>query len=299
MSELGGQTLGVSPPRPSSAGEDGERYADQVEAFRADLVAIWNRNGSPELWEMARKSGQPAGRFRFLGDPPGSGLPEWRDVETFLAATGQSKTRVDQLERRWKELDRHRQLDRRVGFWRERTAAALYDVGDGHDRHEPWLYLPDKGMGTGGVLARAMAAESRADFVACLAEYRASIGVSFTDIAKEPCWLWSRSTANRIVQPGQFPGSAKQVAAFVMACGANESEAGLWTRAWSRAERMYPHDDNPVDGLSLIRMHQKAAAVFASRGEWEIAYRHMRSAFDFLYQDKVWVVKEEDWAVAG
>ncbi|MFD1047922.1 hypothetical protein ACFQ1S_21480, partial [Kibdelosporangium lantanae] len=27
-----------------------------------------------------------------------------------LAATGQSKTRVDQLERRWKELDRHRQL---------------------------------------------------------------------------------------------------------------------------------------------------------------------------------------------
>jgi diguanylate cyclase (GGDEF)-like protein len=41
-----------------------------------------------------------------------------------------------------------------------------------------------------------------------------------------------------------------------------------------------------VDSTKLIRLHESIAALLSSRGKWEQAYQHLRSALDLVYADK-------------
>jgi diguanylate cyclase (GGDEF)-like protein len=42
-----------------------------------------------------------------------------------------------------------------------------------------------------------------------------------------------------------------------------------------------------ADSSKLIRLHESIAALLASRGEWEQAYQHLRSALDLVYSDRI------------
>jgi diguanylate cyclase (GGDEF)-like protein len=45
--------------------------------------------------------------------------------------------------------------------------------------------------------------------------------------------------------------------------------------------------DQVPDSSKLIRLHESIGALLASRGEWEQAYQHLRSALDLVYSDRV------------
>lgn len=62
--------------------------------------------------------------------------------------------------------------------------------------------------------------------------------------------------------------------------------------ALSRDDLTRPGDDEPValsvaDSSKLIRLHESIAALLASRGEWQQAYQHLRSALDLVYSDRI------------
>jgi diguanylate cyclase (GGDEF)-like protein len=42
-----------------------------------------------------------------------------------------------------------------------------------------------------------------------------------------------------------------------------------------------------TDSSKLIRLHESIGALLASRGEWQQAYQHLRSALDLVYSDQV------------
>jgi diguanylate cyclase (GGDEF)-like protein len=42
-----------------------------------------------------------------------------------------------------------------------------------------------------------------------------------------------------------------------------------------------------ADSSKLIRLHESIGALLASRGEWQQAYQHLRSALDLVYSDQV------------
>jgi diguanylate cyclase (GGDEF)-like protein len=48
-----------------------------------------------------------------------------------------------------------------------------------------------------------------------------------------------------------------------------------------------PTTDGTADSSKLIRLHESIGALLASRGEWEQAYEHLRSALDLVYSDRV------------
>jgi diguanylate cyclase (GGDEF)-like protein len=45
--------------------------------------------------------------------------------------------------------------------------------------------------------------------------------------------------------------------------------------------------DQAADSSKLIRLHESIGALLASRGEWEQAYQHLRSALDLVYSDRI------------
>jgi diguanylate cyclase (GGDEF)-like protein len=42
-----------------------------------------------------------------------------------------------------------------------------------------------------------------------------------------------------------------------------------------------------ADSSKLIRLHESIGALLASRGEWQQAYQHLRSALDLVYSDRI------------
>lgn len=42
-----------------------------------------------------------------------------------------------------------------------------------------------------------------------------------------------------------------------------------------------------ADSSKLIRLHESIASLLASRGEWQQAYQHLRSALDLVYSDRI------------
>jgi diguanylate cyclase (GGDEF)-like protein len=42
-----------------------------------------------------------------------------------------------------------------------------------------------------------------------------------------------------------------------------------------------------TDSSKLIRLHESIGALLASRGEWQQAYQHLRSALDLVYSDRI------------
>ncbi|HEY1574888.1 MAG TPA: GGDEF domain-containing protein [Pseudonocardiaceae bacterium] len=42
-----------------------------------------------------------------------------------------------------------------------------------------------------------------------------------------------------------------------------------------------------ADASKLIRLHESIGALLASRGEWQQAYQHLRSALDLVYSDRI------------
>jgi diguanylate cyclase (GGDEF)-like protein len=65
----------------------------------------------------------------------------------------------------------------------------------------------------------------------------------------------------------------------------------------SRPTRAEEHTADPTadpalstavaDSSKLIRLHESIAALLASRGEWQQAYQHLRSALDLVYSDQI------------
>lgn len=62
------------------------------------------------------------------------------------------------------------------------------------------------------------------------------------------------------------------------------------TRPASRPARPEPTGDGSTglaDSSKLVRLHESIAGLLASRGEWEQAYQHLRSALDLVQSDPV------------
>ena len=183
----------------------------QEQQFRASLVAMYRRAGSPTYVELAQRKQVPPARFQFLSEPLSTGLPDQTDMAAFLDAIAVPAVEARQLWSHWSRLNRQRK--------------ALAE-----EKRAP---QPD------GLLATALQARSAEQFTQCLRELRTKRKLSYLDIERKSQGQLPKSTAHHILKPGNLANAEHQVRYFVMACGATPAEALLWVKAWLRATQLY------------------------------------------------------------
>jgi hypothetical protein len=230
---------------------------DARRVFRDDLFALWRKIGTPSILALALRMKHPVARYQFLTDLGGPSLPDWMDVQALLEAAGET------------HLDT-------VTHWRRRWET-LYEPCHDRDR------TSDRDRAK-GILRNALGVKSREEFVMRLEDLRKALNISFAQIARNAQRALPRSTANWMVQRGNFPTRADQVRHFVSACGATAEEANLWIQAWERARHL--HQSASCDDDREVYAHKRVAEALAAQGRYRQAYEHVTGALEIAMRGR-------------
>jgi hypothetical protein len=233
-----------------------------VAAFRAELLRLCNRGGSPlTAEEMSRRTGRPSTLFQhFLRGGPA--LPEWQTVQAVLTATGEtSPLATTAWKRRWAALERERDgktamlarrhsRRRRAWFTERRSAPTYVDPGtyatDNPDGS--WQQTGDlsgnrsaHGDVVDSPLNNAIASTTPSGYVAALAELQRGAGLSYGDIAEYSDGRLSKSSAHRIATSDRLPAKRTTLVGYLIGCGVTQPlEQRLWLNKWEQLRRSLP-----------------------------------------------------------
>jgi hypothetical protein len=223
---------------------------DVERQFVEDLRNVWRRMRSPALDAVASRTKHPEERFQFLVDPEHSAFPTWLDVNTLLNDAEESRKNVSL---HWRPR------------WEKIQGARDGDI-------------------TSGILTRASAVCTREEFIVHLNDLRVTLNVSYEKIAERTNRQLTRSTAHRMLQPGNFPASADQVRHFVRACGVGKAQANLWVAAWARAQplpqQILSPPSNQRHNEAQIHEHKRLAERLARQRKYRKAYDHVSLALN-------------------
>lgn len=222
---------------------------DSVRRFRANLMELYRRAGSPTPEEMARRSLQPPGVFLlFLAS---SDLPTWEDMTSVLIGIGEAG-QVRHWRRRWEVLSEQQRLAKTKPAIARTAGSGSIDgvqkdvvitdvfvarTPDGDSRFVTKSVEVDRHRA--GPLNAALAASTPAEFGEALRLLQLDAGLSVRAIEKKTLRVLKKSVVDRLTK-GERPPTPGQARVFAQACGRSSEEAEAWEDIADRIRRAEP-----------------------------------------------------------
>jgi hypothetical protein len=251
----------------------------ELRLFHQEMRALWTRTGKADARALSKRTGLPPARFEFLFRPDAHEvLAEWLDVKALLVAAGEPIQTYRTWEERW--------------MW-------LYDVIRDPRRGARWLREPEETSAIEKLVNIALEARDPGVFVTQLEQLRQLQGKSFAAIEKGSATTvpqkdqnkprverLARSTAHRMVQPGNFPTRASDVRMFVRACDIESEEmVEKWVLSYTRAAQRR-HAQSVLEKTKAYHADPDQASVveevvdqLATQGAYFEAIRFLKAAY--------------------